>query len=167
MLNLYFEALSPHMVAAPSAHGLCVVSADYRLAPQTRFPGILADCKDAIDFLRSESFAKATDNRVNSSKIVLSGGSAGGWLALLSGTGIGFIECGLEPPPPVAGIAAIYPITDLLDPFWTTKQPPVSYVGRIIDRSELEPFVNPNDAKTSSSAEDGKRRMFYGYMLQE
>ena len=43
--------------------------------------------------------------------IVVSGSSAGGWLALLAGTGIGFEACGLGLPPKVAGIAAIYPIT--------------------------------------------------------
>lgn len=140
------------MLEAPAAHGLCVVSVDYRLAPQTRFPGILADCKDAIQFVRSKSFTKATNNRVNPSKLVLSGSSAGGWLALLSGTGIGYLECGLEPPIPVTGVAAFYPISDLMDPFWTTKQSPVSYVGRTIDHSALEPFIKPDaSAKTSSS----------------
>ncbi|KAF9458520.1 Alpha/Beta hydrolase protein [Collybia nuda] len=161
------KALSPHMLTAPAVHGLCVVSVDYRLAPQTRFPGILADCKDAMDFIRSETFAKATGNRVNSSKLVLSGSSAGGWLSLLCGTGIGYEECGLERPAPVTGIAAFYPITDLLDSFWTTKQSPVSYVGRKIEHSEIAPFIDPSGPKTTASPLDGKRSMFYPYMLQE
>lgn len=158
---------SPHQLASPENHGLCFISADYRLAPQTRLPGILADCKSAIEFVRSPQFAAATKNRVDSSKLILSGSSAGGFLAFLAGTGIGYAACGLEPPSPVTGIAAFYPITDLEDPFWTTKQHPVSYFPRVIEAAELEPFINPNDAKAVSSALDSKRSIFYHYMVQE
>ncbi len=38
------------MLSAPEKHNLCLVSPDYRLAPQTRIPGILADAKAALDF---------------------------------------------------------------------------------------------------------------------
>jgi len=164
------KAIVPHMVAAPANHNICVVSADYRLAPQTRFPGILSDCKAVIEYLHSPEFASATGGCVDPSKLVLSGSSAGGWLALLSGTGIGFEACGLEPPAPpinVAGIAAIYPITGLLDPFWTTKQQPLSYMDRTIDRSEVEPFIDPDDEKTAFSSLESKRNIFYHYMVQE
>ncbi|KAF8875162.1 Alpha/Beta hydrolase protein [Infundibulicybe gibba] len=161
------KAVSPHMLEAPSKHNLCLVSADYRLAPQTRMPAILADCKDAVEFLGSTKFVSATGNRADASKIFVSGSSAGGWLALLAGTGIGYRACGLELPPRVKGIIAIYPITDLLDPFWTTKQRPVSYMNRVIDDSEVKIFVDPNSEKTTSSAVDGKRSIFYHYMVQE
>ena len=40
----------------------------------------------------------------------------GGWLALLTGMGIGFEACGISPPAPPTSIAAIYPISDLNDP---------------------------------------------------
>jgi len=156
------------MLTAPSKYNLCFVSADYRLAPQTRFPGILADCKSAIEFVRSSpTFRSATHNRVNTSKLILSGSSAGGWLSLLCGTGIGFAACKLEPPLRVTAIAAIYPITDMLDPFWTTKQRPVSYMDRVIEQEEVEPFINPGDEKTASSAADERRSIFYHYMVQE
>jgi len=161
------KAIAPHMLEAPSKHNICVVSADYRLAPQTRMPGILADCKAAMDFLSSPEFAAATGNRVNPSKVVVSGSSAGGWLSLLCGTGIGFKACGLEPPRPVAGIAAIYPITDLLDSFWTTPQHPVSWEDRVIPRSEVETFLNPSSLKISASAVESQRAIFYTYMVQE
>ncbi|KAF9458521.1 Alpha/Beta hydrolase protein [Collybia nuda] len=148
---LWWHSMAPHLLAAPRKHNLCVIAADYRLAPQTRFPGILADCKDAMDFIRSENFARATSGRVSPLKLVLSGSSAGGWLALLSGTGIGFQECGLGLPAPVNGIAAIF-----------------TYVGRMIDRAELEPFIDPNATGTSTSPPSGiGRSVFYDYTLQE
>lgn len=160
-------ALAPHHLDAPQKHGLCLVSVDYRLAPQTRIPGILSDCKAAIEFVKSTAFSAATEGRVDSSKIVVSGSSAGGWLSLLAGTGVGFKSCGLEPPPPVTGIAAIYPITDLLDPFWSTPQHPVSYMDRVVHRSEVKPFLDPNAEKVGFSASDSKRSIFYTYMVQE
>ncbi|KAJ6625516.1 SNF2 family N-terminal domain-containing protein [Mycena sp. CBHHK59/15] len=161
------KATSPHHLSAPAKHNLCIVSADYRLAPQTRLPGILADCTAAMDFVRSPAFAFATGNRVDASKMVLSGSSAGGWLSLLAGTGIGYAACGLDPPAPVSGIAALYPITDLTDPFWTTKQYPVSYMPRIVQDSEVQPFINPDDEKVAFSTLDSKRAVFYHYMVQE
>ncbi|KAJ3554177.1 hypothetical protein NP233_g12478 [Leucocoprinus birnbaumii] len=164
---LWWHAAAPHTLRAPEKHNLCVVSVDYRLAPQTRLPGVLADCKAAIDFLHSNEFAKATENKVDSSRIVVSGSSAGGWLALLAGTGIGFAASGVEPPTGITGVAAIYPITDLLDPFWLTKQRPVGYLGRIIEDHEMAQFVDPKSEKTSWAEATGKRSLFYTYMLQE
>ncbi|KAJ7924932.1 Alpha/Beta hydrolase protein [Mycena leptocephala] len=145
------KGTSPHHLSAPAKHNICVVSADYRLAPQTRLPGILSDCKAAMDFVRSPAFANATGNRVDASKMILSGSSAGGWLSFLAGMGIGYAACGLEPPAPVSGIAVLYPISDLNDPFWTTKQHPVSYMPRVVAFSTL----------------DSKRAVFYHYMVQE
>ncbi|KAF7376248.1 Polyketide synthase [Mycena sanguinolenta] len=161
------KAVSPHHLSAPAKHNLCIVSADYRLAPQTRLPGILADCRAAMDFVRSPAFADATGHRVDASKMVVSGSSAGGWLCLLAGTGVGYAACGLEPPSPVSGIAALYPISDLADPFWKTKQHPVSYMPRVIADEEVAPFINPAADSVGFSAPDSKRSIFYHYMVQE
>ncbi|KAF7361793.1 Polyketide synthase [Mycena venus] len=161
------KGISPHHLSAPMKHNICIVSADYRLAPQTRLPGILADCKAAMDFVRSPAFANATGNRVDASKMVVSGSSAGGWLSLLAGTGIGYAACGLEPPVPVSGIAALYPISDLGDPFWSTKQRPVSYMPSVIPDEEVAPFIDPAADKVAFSALDSKRSIFYHYMVQE
>lgn len=111
-----------HLRNAPKKHGLCMVTADDRLAPQTRMPGIMADIKACLDYLRSPDFASETGGRVDQSKIIVSGGSAGGWLALLLGSGVGFEASGLKAPEPPLGVAAIYPITDIEAPFFTTQQ---------------------------------------------
>ncbi|KAK7005618.1 polyketide synthase [Favolaschia claudopus] len=161
------KAVSPHHLSSPAKHNLCFVSCDYRLAPQTRVPGILADCKDAMDYIRSSTFADATGNRVDATRMVVSGSSAGGWLSFLTGTGIGYAACGLELPPPVSGIAALYPITDLADPFWTTKQHPVSYMPEVIPHAQVAAFVDPTSPKVAFSAVDSSRAIFYHYMVQE
>ncbi|KAK0189779.1 Alpha/Beta hydrolase protein [Armillaria mellea] len=161
------SAASPHQLRSPSSHNICFVSADYRLAPQTKFPGILSDCKAAIDFLFTPEFTSATGNRVDPNKLILSGSSAGGWLSLLCGTGIGFKASELDPPEKgrVKGIAALYPITDLLDPFWTTKQYPVSYFKRVIDKEELGAFLDHKGEKVASSALDSPRKRILADLL--
>jgi hypothetical protein len=42
--------------------------------------------------------------------------TTGGWLALLTGLGVGFEACGIAPPAAPTSNAALYPISDLNDP---------------------------------------------------
>lgn len=157
----------PHLLRAPDNHNVCVISADYRLAPQARFPEILSDCKAAISFVQSPAFASAVSQRVDASKFIISGSSAGGWLALLAGTGIGYAACGLEPPKGMTAIAAIYPITDLEDPFWSTQQRPVSFFHRVIKDEEMKEFVDPNAPAIAAPSIESRRSILYHYMVQE
>jgi hypothetical protein len=92
---------------------------------------------------------------------------SGGWLALLTGMGIGFEACGIQKPAPPTSIAAIYPITDLNDPFWHTKQHPVSYMPRVIKEEELTEFLDPSKPISDATPLDHPRSMFYHYMIQE
>ncbi|KAF8908816.1 Alpha/Beta hydrolase protein [Mucidula mucida] len=157
----------PHMLHAPETHDICVVSADYRLAPQTRMPGILADCADAMAFVRSLAFKEATGSCVDASRLFVSGSSAGGWLALLTGTGIGYAACGLEAPPTPTGILAIYPITDLQHSFWNMKHRPVSYRSDIISHEEMAAYMDPDQPKVAFASFHSTRNIFYHYMVQE
>jgi acetyl esterase/lipase len=62
--------------------GYVVVSIDYRLAPETKLPGILDDVRDAFAWIRSDgpgTFGARTD------RIAVLGGSAGGYLTLCTG----------------------------------------------------------------------------------
>lgn len=112
----------PHLVSAVEKHNLCLVTADYRLSPQTRLPGIMADIKACMDFIRSGEFSGATGGAADQEKIVVSGGSAGGWLALFLATGVGFKACGLTAPEKPLACVPLYPITDIEAPFFTTQQ---------------------------------------------
>src|SRR5262249_41176660 len=62
--------------------GYALVSIDYRLAPETKLPAILDDVRDAFAWIRSEG-PKAFGARPE--RLVVLGGSAGGYLTLCTG----------------------------------------------------------------------------------
>ena len=62
--------------------GFVVVSIDYRLAPETKLPGILDDVEDAYRWLRHEGPALF---RIDPDRVAVVGHSAGGYLTLMAG----------------------------------------------------------------------------------
>jgi acetyl esterase/lipase len=61
--------------------GFRVISIDYRLAPETKLPGIIEDIEDAWRWLRDKAGALGID----ADRIGVCGGSAGGYLTLMMG----------------------------------------------------------------------------------
>jgi acetyl esterase/lipase len=64
------------------ANKYAVVSADYRLAPETKLNEILQDVSDIIKWIKTNGEQKFN---LDKNKIVAAGGSAGGYLALSTG----------------------------------------------------------------------------------
>ena len=62
--------------------GFAVVSIDYRLAPETKLPQIIEDLEDACDWVRVKGPSLFNGD---GDRIAVSGGSAGGYLMLMSG----------------------------------------------------------------------------------
>jgi acetyl esterase/lipase len=63
-------------------HGYAVVSVNYRLSPEAKFPAQIFDVKAAVRWIR----ANANQYKLNPDKIAAWGGSAGGHLSALLGT---------------------------------------------------------------------------------
>jgi len=63
--------------------GYWVVSIDYRLAPETKLPGIIEDVRDALDWVRGEG---SKSFGYDAGKMAVIGASAGGYLTLMTGT---------------------------------------------------------------------------------
>jgi acetyl esterase/lipase len=61
--------------------GFTVVSIDYRLAPETKLPGIIEDVQDAFGWVRKEAGSLGID----ADRLAVCGGSAGGYLTLMTG----------------------------------------------------------------------------------
>ena len=61
--------------------GFTVISIDYRLAPETKLKETIEDVRDAFSWIGSHS----TELGVDTNRMVVSGGSAGGYLTLMTG----------------------------------------------------------------------------------
>ena len=66
-----------------AAEGYLLFSIDYRLAPQAKLHEIISDLDDALAWIRLEGRRKFG---ADVSRLVVSGGSAGGYLTMMSGT---------------------------------------------------------------------------------
>lgn len=62
--------------------GYAIVSIDYRLAPETKLPAILADIEDAFRWIREKGPELF---HIDAGRIAVLGGSAGGYLTLATG----------------------------------------------------------------------------------
>lgn len=82
--------------------GVIVVSADYRLAPETRFPGGLQDASDVLRWLASNAASLGGDP----ARIAVGGDSAGGNLAAALA-----LRNRARGGPPIAFQLLIYPVT--------------------------------------------------------
>lgn len=62
--------------------GFALISLDYRLAPEVRVPAIIEDVQDAFRWIRKNGPGKL---HVDPAKMVVAGGSAGGYLTMMTG----------------------------------------------------------------------------------
>ena len=89
--------------ALARASGAAVLSVDYRLAPETRFPGPLDDCYDALLW----AVAHAGELSIDPAKLAVAGDSAGGNLAAAVA-----IRARDEGGPKLTHKLLIYPVAD-------------------------------------------------------
>jgi acetyl esterase/lipase len=93
--------------------GYAVVSIDYRLAPETLLPGIIEDVEDAYKWILQEGPRLFN---VDTARIAVVGGSAGGYLTLITG-----YRCQSRP----AALISFFGYGDLIGS-WTSSPSPHS-----------------------------------------
>lgn len=87
--------------------GAAVLSVDYRLAPEYKFPAAPDDCLHAVRWARDNARSLGVDG----SRLVLAGDSAGGTLAAVTA-----LRLRNEGGPAVIGQVLVYPVTDYHTP---------------------------------------------------
>lgn len=132
--------------------GYALVSLDYRLAPEVKLPAIIDDVKDAFRWLRAEKQLHLDPDR-----IVVTGGSAGGYLTMMTGFCV-------QPRP--RALVAYWGYGDV-DGDWYTK--PSEFYRKstpLIDRDEAEKAVGGKVLTGTDATTQKGRGQFYRYLRQ-
>jgi acetyl esterase/lipase len=135
--------------------GYAVVSIDYRLAPEVKLPDIAADLDDAFAWIRGEG---AKTCHLDPERVVVTGGSAGGYLTLLAG-----VRLKLKP----RALVAYWGYGDV-DGDWYTK-PSEHYRKSVplIAKAEAESSVGKRVFTGGEAGYDGKPRSHYYLYLRQ
>lgn len=135
--------------------GAALVSIDYRLAPQVKLPEIIADLRDALRWVREKG---PEAERLDPRKIVVAGGSAGGYLTLMSGLGA-------DPKP--AALVAYWGYGDV-DGDWYTK--PSEFYRKaqpLLSVEEAAKALHPGVVTSSADPGQAKARSRYYHSLRQ
>jgi len=135
--------------------GFALVSIDYRLAPQAKLPEIIEDIQAAFRWIREKGPEAA---RLDPKKVVVSGGSAGGYLTLMTGICV-------EPRP--TALVAYWGYGDV-DGDWYTKPSEFYRTSKpIYERDETVKAVAPEVVTApADKAQAEARSRFYYYLRQ-
>jgi len=131
--------------------GFAVVSIDYRLAPETKLPAIIEDVKDAFGWVRASSGKMGID----ADRVVVCGGSAGGYLTLMTGFA-------LEPRP--KALVSYWGYGEIAGG-WYSRPDPFYLRQPVVSREEALSAVG--SAPLSEPPAENNRMKFYLYCRQQ
>jgi acetyl esterase/lipase len=134
-------------------NGYVLVSFDYRLAPETKLPAIIEDVEDAFRWLRGTGGQRF---HVNPDRVAVTGGSAGGYLTLLTGYRI-------QPRPRV--LLSYYGYGDLIGDWYARPSPYPRHNQRKITSQEAQQQVN-GVAVADARDRKGDGGIFYNFCRQ-
>jgi acetyl esterase/lipase len=136
------------------AEGYALVSIDYRLAPEVKLPEIISDVEDAFTWIRGDG---AKQCKLDANRLVVTGGSAGGYLTLMTGVRV--------KPKPTA-LVAYWGYGDV-DGDWYTKPSEFYRKQPLVKKEEALAGVGGKVTTGSEPGYDGKARgRFYLYLRQ-
>ncbi len=107
LINGHRESFPAWLFEAARENGWVLVSIDYRLAPETPLPEIIADLEDAFRWIREQGPPLF---QADPTRVAAVGGSAGGYLALTAGFKI---------KPPLSAVVSLWGYGDLVGPWYS------------------------------------------------
>ncbi len=134
-----------------AAQGHLIMNVGYRLAPETDCAGMIGDLKRAVAYMK----AHAAEYHVNPERIVLSGASAGGHLALMAAYTADDPQLtpeGIDSDTSVRGIISYYGVVDLrsvydfAEPFYSSTRFSVDLLEQLFKSAEI---LGPDDHLSS------------------
>lgn len=147
------ENLSTAIKDFALTNGYVLVSFDYRLAPETKLPELISDVEEAFTWLRGEG---AKRFHIDPDRVAVTGGSAGGYLTLMTGHRV-------RPRPKV--LLAYFGYGDLIGDWYSTPSPYPRHNSRKLEADEAWKQVS---GAPVSDARDrkGDGGIFYNYCRQ-
>ena len=130
--------------------GCVVVSIDYRLAPETKLPGIIEDIQDAYKWMRGQAGRFGFDR----DRIAVGGGSAGGYLTQM---------CGFCLNPRPRALVSYYGYGDIVGPWYSE---PDEFYRREPLASKEEAYAVVGSTAISDPPQTPDRGRFYLYCRQ-
>lgn len=154
LINGHRAGVSGRLKKAMLDRGYCLVSIDYRLAPETQMPQIIADVEDAFRWIRANGKKRF---HADTSKIAVSGGSAGGYLTLTSGFRV-------KPRPTV--LVAFWGYGDLVGDWYSKPSPHPRHHRSKLSKDEAYKQVSGPPVSDSRNRK-GNGGAFYQYCRQQ
>lgn len=153
LINGHREQIPSRLKEPVLAVGYILVSIDYRLAPETKLPGVIEDLEDAFRWIREQGPRLF---QADAGRIAVVGGSAGGYLTLATGHRVR--------PRPVA-LVALWGYGDLVGPWYSTPSPHPRHHNLKPSRDEaFRQVAGPAIADSRDRKGDG--RAFYEFCRQ-
>ncbi len=134
--------------------GFVVVSIDYRLAPETKLPGIMEDLQDAWRWLRSQGPALF---QIDPHRVAVMGMSAGGYLTQMAGF------C-LDTRP--KALVSLYGYGDIAGP-WYSRPDPFYCQQQMVSRQDAYAGVGTVEVTEPPPSPPKPRGGFYVYCRQQ
>ena len=147
------EYVPPWLLDTCRREGFALVSIDYRLAPETKLPEIIADVEDAFGWLRGGGREPPPGD---AGPIAVVGESAGGYLSLVTGFRV-------RPRP--AAIVSLWGYGDLIGEWYSRPSPHPAHQQIVMSREEAFRQVS-GPPVADDRQRDGDGYAFYQHCRQ-
>ncbi len=149
------RAVPRRLIELAGKEGYLLVSLDYRLAPEAKLPAIIEDLVDAIGWIRREG---PQAFGADPGKLVIAGGSAGGYLTISAGVWV--------KPPPTA-LVAYWGYGDM-DGEWATKPSPHHGTPQsLMPMAKIRKYIGHGVISGTNAENQSARGQFYRYLRQQ